>query len=151
MKTPKIPDKVGGVPLWQIIVFGIIAWFAYPFIKGKLNQRKAMVDTNEFEEAQHEVPAANPSNPTAEGNVTINTKATANEIYDAFYNADPFGITEDEGRAIQAILKVPANLIPEVSMYYSRITPSHGRSMIADFQRFLNPFQLQFVKDHFGI
>lgn len=67
---------------------------------------------------------------------TVNLASVANEIYDAFYNNDWFGATEDEERAIIALKTVPKAFIPNLEQVYANL---HGKDLRADFNRLLDP------------
>jgi hypothetical protein len=65
----------------------------------------------------------------------IDLKQIAATIYDAFYNNDLLGFTEDEDRAIAAVNNVPKTMIPQLSGIYKT---NHKKDLSYDFIRFLN-------------
>jgi len=79
-------------------------------------------------------------------NVSIDLGTAAANIYDAFYNNDWFGWTEDEERAIRTILPVPKSLIADLSDIYFRL---YKKILKEDFIRFLSDEEFRQVSDKF--
>jgi hypothetical protein len=67
--------------------------------------------------------------------ITIDLKQIATVIYDAFYNNDLFGYSEDEDRAIAAINNVPKTEINQLKALYKTL---FKKDLMEDFIRFLN-------------
>lgn len=74
---------------------------------------------------------------------TINLLTVAGLIYDAFYNADFFGFTEDEAKAIEQIKQVPKTKISLLATLYEA---NYGKNLRKDFIRFLDNSQYQQVQ-----
>lgn len=53
--------------------------------------------------------------------VTINTATAAATIYDAIYNNDPMGWTEDETRIVNTLQKIPKGFIKDVEADYNKL------------------------------
>jgi len=77
---------------------------------------------------------------------TYDIGAIAAEIYDSFYNNDFFGITEDEQRAIDALLPVPNEYVPKVSDTYFKL---YNKILKADFVKYLSSDQWNIIKQKF--
>ena len=67
--------------------------------------------------------------------VTVNLAQKASEIYDAFYNNDWFGWTEDEDRAIAALMSVPKEYVKDLANLYNSL---HSENLYSDFTKFLS-------------
>lgn len=65
----------------------------------------------------------------------VNLADVADGIYDAFYNADWFGFTEDEETAIKELKKVPKAFIKQLAEVYREL---HNKNLYNDFRRFLD-------------
>lgn len=102
--------------------------------KWKLDRTKALLDTN--------VTATNASGQS----VNIDLGSTAAEIDDAFFNNDWFGASEDEERAIIALLAVPDEYISALSDIYYKL---YKRILKADFVSYLSDEEYMQVKDKF--
>ena len=74
---------------------------------------------------------------------TINLLTVASIIYDAFYNADWFGFTENEIKAIEQIKLVPKT---KISLLASLYEANYGKNLRKDFIRFLDTTQYQQVQ-----
>jgi hypothetical protein len=66
---------------------------------------------------------------------TINLLTIRDKIYDAFYNADWAGITEDEETAINTLLLVPGSRIGQLSALYKT---AYNKDLRNDFIKFLS-------------
>lgn len=75
---------------------------------------------------------------------TINLLTIASIIYDAFYNADLFGFTEDENKAIEQIKQVPKT---KISLLASLYQANYNKNLRKDFIRFLDNSQYQQVQN----
>lgn len=78
------------------------------------------------------------------GNLNISQVAT--EIYDALWNNDWFGVTEDEQAAIDAIKQVPKSCISSLAMVYNTM---YGKNLREDFKFYLSNEQYDEVKHLF--
>jgi hypothetical protein len=74
---------------------------------------------------------------------TIDLSVIAALIYDAFYNNDWTGFTEDETKAIAAIKNVPKTLIPQLAAIYKT---KYKKNLVDDFIRFLDNDQYKAVQ-----
>lgn len=66
---------------------------------------------------------------------SINLGAVALGIYDAFYNNDVFGASEDEQKAIALLSGVPKELIPDLSTIYFKL---YGHNLREDYSKYLD-------------
>ena len=73
----------------------------------------------------------------------IDLGTVAAEIYDAFYNADWFGWTEDEERAMLAIVNVPKSQISKLEDIYYKL---YKKVLRNDFIKYLSPDQWLAIK-----
>jgi hypothetical protein len=134
----------------KYILAFLLFWFLWPIVKKWRSQQAALSETNQHEQSEHTVPTINiPNYSGYEPTITINTYQIAVGIYDAFYNNDWFGWTEDEQTAIRLALSVPKSLMNEVASKYAQKTDK-GRSIYEDFQRFLKPEDFARVASHFA-
>ena len=83
---------------------------------------------------------------TGTGTETIDLGGTAGEIYDAFYNNDWFGWTEDEERAITLLNKVPDEDITKLAQVYFKL---YSKILKADYIKYLTEEEYARVKDKF--
>lgn len=74
---------------------------------------------------------------------TINLLTIRDKIYDAFYNADWAGLTEDEETAIETLLLVPKTRIAQLSALYKA---AYNKDLRNDFIKFLSVSQYNKVK-----
>jgi hypothetical protein len=82
------------------------------------------------------------------GNVyQIDLGGKASEIWNAFYNNDWFGATEDEEKALEVLNSVDVNLVTQLGNIYFNL---YGKNMKSDFQRFLSTSQYNTIKHKFG-
>jgi len=81
------------------------------------------------------------------GGESYDLGGSAGEIYDAFYNNDIFGATEDEERAISILTAIPDEYITDLSNIYYKL---YGKILKADFIKYLSPEQYERVKDKFA-
>jgi hypothetical protein len=77
---------------------------------------------------------------------TYDIGAIAAEIYDSFYNNDWLGITEDEQRAVNAILPLPNEYVNKLSDTYFKL---YNKILKADFVKYLSSEQWNVVKQKF--
>jgi hypothetical protein len=80
---------------------------------------------------------------------TINLATISDTIYDAFYNNDPMGWTEDEVKAADALSKVPKQYLTALADVYAQ---AHGKNLRQDFIKFVsdNPTEWNKVRDYFN-
>ena len=65
----------------------------------------------------------------------LNLASIAGEINDSFYNNDPFGWTEDETRAVNAVKQVPKAYIPQLEQTYLQL---YQKDLRADLLQYLD-------------
>lgn len=73
---------------------------------------------------------------TGGATVVVNYGSVAQQIYNAFWNNDWFGWTEDEQAAIIALNNVPKPFIPQLKDTYYSI---YGKNLNDDFVKYLSP------------
>jgi hypothetical protein len=117
--------------LKNVALTGIAVVLGLPLLK-KLSdsQRQAMAQAEERKRDQYNVNCI-------KGNkrYTINLLTIRDKIFDAFYNADWAGITEDEEIAIGALLLVPKTRIGQLSVLYKT---AFNKDLRNDFIKFLS-------------
>ena len=67
--------------------------------------------------------------------ININISALANQIYDALYNNDWFGASEDEAAALAAVKQVPKGLIQALKEQYAK---DYSKDLQADLIKYLS-------------
>ena len=122
------------LPVWQraLIVAGAVAstYGLYRLVKKQAELAKLRSDLKDYNRASNII--TTPAGP-------VNLMQVAHNIYDAFYNNDWFGLTEDEDRAIEWLQRIPAedrDAIERLAALYSQID---GDNMYSDVIRFLTP------------
>lgn len=75
----------------------------------------------------------------------INLMEIAQGIYDAFYQNDWLGVSEDEEKAMALLINVPDEYINDLASAYSAIK-GKGKDLRADFRRLLNNTQYELVR-----
>lgn len=78
--------------------------------------------------------------------INIDLGTAAATIYDAFYNNDWFGWTEDEERAIRTLLPIPKSLIPDLADIYYKL---YKKILKEDFIKYLSDEEYRQVSDKF--
>lgn len=73
----------------------------------------------------------------------VNLSQISTEIYDAFWNNDYFGVTEDEEAAIAALKQVPKEYVNSLALVYNRM---YDKNLREDFKFYLSNEQYQEVK-----
>lgn len=115
----------------NVALTGIAFILGLPLLK-KLSdtQREAMARAEEKKRDQYNVNCI-------KGNkrYTINLLTIRDKIYDAFYNADWAGITEDEDSAITNLLLVPKTRIGQLAVLYKS---AFNKDLRNDFIKFLS-------------
>ena len=81
-----------------------------------------------------------------QSNVNLATQAAT--IYDAFFNNDPLGMTEDEQKAVDALLKVPPSYMTELEKIYMDL---YKKNLREDFVKYVsdNSYYWNQVKERF--
>ena len=79
--------------------------------------------------------------------ININISALANQIYDALYNNDWFGSTEDEAAALAAVKQVPKGLIQALKEQYAK---DYSKDLQADLIKFLSADEFQQISNLFA-
>lgn len=74
---------------------------------------------------------------------SLNISQVATEIYDALWNNDWLGVTEDEEAAIDAILQVPKSCIPSLAMVYNKM---YDKNLREDMKFYLSNEQYEEIK-----
>ncbi len=76
----------------------------------------------------------------------ISLSAIAYEIYDAFYNNDYLGLTEDEAAAIAAVQKVHPRDMKQLAKEYAKIG-GRNKVLMHDLNKYLSSAQKSAIKD----
>lgn len=79
--------------------------------------------------------------------ININISALANQIYDALYNNDWFGGTEDEAAALAAVKQVPKGLIQALKEQYAK---DYSKDLQADLIKYLSADDFQQISNLFA-
>ena len=79
--------------------------------------------------------------------ININISALANQIYDALYNNDWFGSTEDEAAALAAVKQVPKGLIQALKEQYAK---DYSKDLQADLIKYLSANDFQQIANLFA-
>lgn len=79
--------------------------------------------------------------------ININISALANQIYDALYNNDWFGSTEDEAAALAAVKQVPKGLIQALKEQYAK---DYSKDLQADLIKYLSADEFQQISNLFA-
>jgi hypothetical protein len=81
---------------------------------------------------------------------SVNLASVSDTIYDAFYNNDWFGGTEDEEKAADALAKVPPQYISQLEAIYAE---AYGKNLRNDFVKFVSDDSENWakVKHYFGL
>ena len=79
--------------------------------------------------------------------ININISALANQIYDALYNNDWFGSTEDEAAALAAVKQVPKGLIQALKEQYAK---DYSKDLQADLIKYLSADEFQQIANLFA-
>ena len=109
--TSKTVLTIAGVGL-----AGFIGYKVFKKIRERIELRQKL---NLYGQAQTAYTVVTPQGQTV--NATVNLATKAGEIYDALWNNDPFGWTEDETRAVDVVKTVPAALIPQLEQTYAQL------------------------------
>ena len=79
--------------------------------------------------------------------ININISALSNQIYDALYNNDWFGSTEDEAAALAAVKQVPKGLIQALKEQYAK---DYSKDLQADLIKYLSADEFQQISNLFA-
>lgn len=123
-------DEVPPIAKTIIVVGG--GFLAYKRGKKIYDRIKIRQDVKEY--GSGNVPVIVTSNGT-QVTSNINLKNVASKIYDAFFNNDWFGATEDEDGAIKAIKSVPKAYIPKLMQEYATL---YNKNLHDDFVKYLS-------------
>lgn len=124
-KTTQTVLTIAGVGL-----AGFIGYKVFKKVKERIELRRKL---NLYAGAQSAYTVVTPQGTTV--NATVNLATKAGEIYDALYNNDPFGWTEDETRAVNTVKTVPPALIPQLEQTYAQL---YSKDLRADLIAFLD-------------
>jgi hypothetical protein len=80
---------------------------------------------------------------------SVNLASVSDTIFDAFYNNDWFGATEDEKKAADALATVPKAYLNQLADVYAQ---AYKKNLRQDFVKFVsdNPVEWAKVKDYFS-
>lgn len=121
-----------------VILIGALI-FGLPIIKRlAAKQSLAIATRNESDRKKYDVKCIK-----GKLRYTINLLTVGNLIYDAFYNNDIFGFTENEDKAIEQIKLVPKT---KISLLASVYESTYGKNLRKDFIRFLDENQYKQVQ-----
>jgi len=119
--------------LVKIAVYGAGAFIAYRVGKKFYDQYQLKQRLKQYQQQNVQY---NVNTGTGPGVVqSVNLASVAGEVYDSFYNNDPFGWTEDETRAVNAVKTVPKAYIPQLEQTYLQL---YGKDLRADLLSFLD-------------
>lgn len=109
------------------------AFIGYKAYKKWKDQRDLKKRLDAYAAAQAGYQVTTPGGQTV--TATVNLASKAGEIYDAFYNYDPLGWTEDETRAVNVVKTVPKELIPQLEQQYATL---YSKDLRADLIAYLD-------------
>jgi len=121
--------------LKNVAITGAALVIGLPLLK-KLSdsQRLKSAEADEKNRSKYDVKCMKGKAPNIK-RYTINLLTIRDKIYDAFYNADWAGITEDEETAISTLLLVPGSRIGQLSALYKT---AYNKDLRNDFIKFLS-------------
>lgn len=119
---------------------GVLAWVVIKNFNKIAQKIKLQQQLNLYAQAQQGYNVTTPTGQTV--TVTVNLAQVSQEIYDAFYNNDWFGSTEDEEAAIAAVKRVPKQLIPQLTQTYAQL---FNKDLRSDFVKYLSTDEFQQV------
>ena len=107
---------------FTIVTLGVLGYITYKQVKKQIDKAKLKKRLENYAASTMPVQYTTPSGAVVTQN--INVSSAAAEIYDALYNNDWFGASEDEARAAAAVKTIPQpynkNLQDEYSTLYSK-------------------------------
>lgn len=112
---------------------GVLAWVVIKNFNKIAQKIKLQQQLNLYAQAQQGYNVTTPTGQTV--TVTVNLAQVSQEIYDAFYNNDWFGSTEDEEAAIAAVKRVPKQLIPQLTQTYAQL---FNKDLRSEFVKYLS-------------
>lgn len=128
-------DFINNLPAWFkvalviLIIVAIILIVRFAIVKYKA--RKAFSLTEE-----------NIVNTTVNGQpVSVNIGTAAGEIYEAFHGS---WYSEDEARAVAALIRVPKSAIPNLKTTYFKL---YDKQLTNEFQKYLSAEEYLFVRN----
>lgn len=124
-KTTQTVLTIAGVGL-----AGFIGYKVFKKVRDRIALNRKL---QQYQSAQTAYTVTTPTGTTV--NATVNLATKAGEIYDALYNNDPFGWTEDETRAVNTVKTVPPSLIPQLETTYAQL---YTKDLRADLIAFLD-------------
>jgi len=119
---------------------GVLAWIVIKNFNKIAQKIKLQQQLNLYAQAQQGYNVTTPTGQTV--TVTVNLAQVSQEIYDAFYNNDWFGSTEDEDAAIAAVKRVPKQLIPQLTQTYAQL---FNKDLRSEFVKYLSTDEFQQV------
>jgi len=119
---------------------GVLAWVVIKNFNKIAQKIKLQQQLNLYAQAQQGYNVTTPTGQTV--TVTVNLAQVSQEIYDAFYNNDWFGSTEDEEAAIAAVKRVPKQLIPQLTQTYAQL---FNKDLRSDFVKYLSTDEFEQV------
>ena len=121
--------------LKQAAFAGVALVLGLPLLKRLSDsQRQRMAEAEEKKRETYNVNCIKGKAPNVK-RYTINLLTIRDKIYDAFYNADWAGVTEDEETAINTLLLVPPTRISQLAALYKT---AFNKDLRNDFIRFLS-------------
>lgn len=119
---------------------GVLAWVVIKNFNKIAQKIKLQQQLNLYAQAQQGYNVTTPTGQTV--TVTVNLAQVSQEIYDAFFNNDWFGSTEDEAAAIAAVKRVPKQLIPQLTQTYAQL---FNKDLRNDFVKYLSTDEFEQV------
>lgn len=136
----KTAEVLKSIPWYAYVVGGTVTFFlARNVVK---NWSEAAKRRKELEVWQGGVITGGVTSPGGT-NSPVNLAQISAEIYDSFCNNDWLGWTEDEERAISALLQVPKPYIKDLANYYSQL---YKRNLYNDFVAYLTSSDYERVR-----
>lgn len=129
----KTPDVL------KLVIFAGLGFLAY---KQGAKIYKNFQIKKKIREQEASILDVNVIDTTTGGNtqIQVNISAIANQIYDALYNNDWFGGSEDEEAAIAAVKQVPKGLIKALKEQYAK---DYSKDLQADLIKYLSADDFQ--------
>lgn len=127
----KVWNDVPGIA--KVVIYGAGAFIAFKIGKKIYDQYqlKQRLKLYQSQNVQYNVNAGSGPGVTQ----SINLATIAGVVFDSFYNNDPFGWSEDETRALNAIKGVPKEYISQLEQTYLQL---YQKDLRADLLGFLD-------------
>jgi hypothetical protein len=136
----KTPDVL------KLVIFAGLGFLAYK--QGKKIYKNLQIKKKIREQEASIVPTVIVDTTTGQQvAININISALANQIYDALYNNDWFGTTEDEAAALAAVKQVPKGLIQALKEQYAK---DYSKDLQADLIKYLSADDFQQISNLFA-